>query len=100
VRRRNAPGVDRYLAALASGAAPDGTEERLDPDTRRRERWMLGLRLEEGIDGGWAGPPDHPAMLALLETEGLLTTAGGRVVLTRRGRPVQNAVVGALMDFA
>lgn len=100
VRRRNAPGVDRYIARLAGGREPDHAVERLDDDTRRRERWMLGLRLEEGIDAAWAGPPDHPEALGDLTAGGLVMRDGDRVALTRRGRPLQNAVIGALMDFA
>ena len=99
-RRRNAPGIDRYMAALAAGDAPVRTHEELDADTRRRERWMLGTRVDSDLDVAWAGPPDHPAALEMLETEGLLETGPGTVRLTRRGRLLQNAVVQQLMDFA
>jgi oxygen-independent coproporphyrinogen III oxidase len=99
-RRRNAPGLDRYMAALARGAEPPRTRESVDDDTRRRERWMLGTRLDEPLDMGWAGPPDNPEALAALRQRGLVEAGEGTVRLTRRGRLLQNAVVQQLMDFA
>jgi oxygen-independent coproporphyrinogen-3 oxidase len=99
-RRRNAPGLDRYIAALTAGDAPPRTHEPLDADTRRRERWMLGTRLDEPIDMAWAGPPDHPDALDALASRGLLEMGEGTVRLTRRGRLLQNAIVQQIMDFA
>lgn len=99
-RRRNAPGLDRYMAALARGDAPPRTRDPLDADTLRRERWMLGTRLDEPLDLAWAGPPDHPAALDALAARGLLQRGEGTVQLTRRGRLLQNAVVQQIMDFA
>ena len=99
-RRRNAPGLDRYIAALAGGDAPPRTREPLDADTRRRERWMLGTRVDRDLDMAWAGPPDNPAALERMQAQGLLETGPGTVRLTRRGRLLQNAVMQQLMDFA
>lgn len=98
-RWRNAPGIDRYAAALAAGRPPARSEEPLDPATRRRERWMLALRLAEPLDMERLGPPDHPEALEWLRDEGLLRRDGAVVTLTRRGRFLQNAIAGALMDF-
>ncbi|MCB0881453.1 MAG: radical SAM family heme chaperone HemW [Thermoleophilia bacterium] len=100
LRRRNAPGVDRYVAALRAGREPAHAVEALDADTRRRERWMLGLRLADGVDTSRVGPPDHPVALDDLEDAGMLVRDGARVRLTHRARFVQNAVAGRLMDFA
>ena len=99
-RWRNAPGLDRYIAALAQGDDPPRTVEAVDPDTHRRERWMLGTRLDEPLDMAWAGQPDNPGALDALEDRGLLVRAEGTVLLTRRGRLLQNAVVQQIMDFA
>jgi len=99
-RWRNAPGVDRYVATLEAGEAPAREAEDLDGDTLRRERWMLGLRLDADLDTGWAGPPDHPEALERLERGGLVRRTGTRVALTRRGRFVQNAVLQELMEYA
>jgi len=99
-RRRNAPGLDRYIAALGAGDEPRRTHEVLDADTRRRERWMLGTRVDRDLDIEWAGPPDHPRALKMLADEGLCAVGPGTVRLTRRGRLLQNAVMHQLMDFA
>lgn len=98
-RWRNAPDLAGYVAALAAGNAPRRTVEELDPDTRRRERWMLAMRREEGVALSWAGQPDHPEALAELAGDGLLSYDALEVRLTRPGRFVQNAVVGRLVDF-
>jgi oxygen-independent coproporphyrinogen-3 oxidase len=99
-RWRNAPSLEGYLHAHATGAAPARTREPLDDDDMRRERWMLGLRLGRGMDMDWAGPPDHPEALARLEAAGLLTREGGAVVLTREGRFVPNAILHEHMEYA
>ncbi len=99
-RRRNNPALEPYLAALAAGGAPPRTSEGLDADDLRRERWMLGLRLEGGMPLSWAGPPDHPGALPRLEAAGLLRREGDVLALTRRGRFVQNAILHELMEYA
>lgn len=99
-RRRNGPGLDGYLRALAAGDDPPRSGEGLDADDLRRERWMLGLRLARGMDLDWAGRPDRPQAIARLEAAGLLRREGDRLALTRRGRFVQNAVLHELMEYA
>lgn len=62
LRYRNHPDPRRYVAAASSADEATLTEpgplvvetERLDPETRLRERIMLGLRLAEGLDLGRA----------------------------------------------
>ncbi|MFN8110004.1 MAG: radical SAM family heme chaperone HemW [Thermoleophilia bacterium] len=99
VRRRNAPGVDAYIAALTDGRLPARDVEPLDDDTRRRERWMLTLRTDAALDVAWAGPPDHPEALDRLARAGMLSFDGRSVRLTRDGRFVQNSVLQALMEY-
>jgi putative oxygen-independent coproporphyrinogen III oxidase len=99
-RWRNAPAIGAYAAALAGGEAPPRTAELLDPDTRRRERWMLGLRVDRPLPLAWAGRPDRPEALARLGELGLVTADAAQVALTRRGRFVQNAVLHELLEFA
>ncbi len=99
-RWRNAAGLDAYIAALSAGQAPPRTHEALDAELVRRERWMLGLRLERGLPLAWAGPPDRPEALARLGTAGLLRHDTTAVTLTREGRFVQNAILHELMDYA
>ncbi|MBJ7455112.1 MAG: radical SAM family heme chaperone HemW [Thermoleophilia bacterium] len=99
-RWRNAAALEGYLAALAEGQAPPRSREPLDADDVRRERWMLGLRLERGLPLVWAGPPDRPDALASLSAAGLLRHDADEVALTREGRFVQNAILHELMDYA
>ena len=99
-RWRNAAGLEGYIAALAAGDAPPRTREALDADDLRRERWMLGLRLERGMPLAWAGPPDRPDALDRLSSAGLLRHDADAVTLTREGRFVQNAILHELMDYA
>jgi oxygen-independent coproporphyrinogen-3 oxidase len=99
-RWRNAPALDAYLRAHGAGAGPARTREPLDADDLRRERWMLGLRLERGMALDWAGPPDRPEALERLGAAGLLVSDGEEVALTREGRFVQNAILHELMEYA
>jgi putative oxygen-independent coproporphyrinogen III oxidase len=50
VRYRNRTDPGRYMADVLAGAPVLESEERLDPETRLRERIMLGLRLRAGLD--------------------------------------------------
>jgi putative oxygen-independent coproporphyrinogen III oxidase len=101
VRRRNAPRLGAYLAALARDESPPHELELVDAETRRRERIMLGLRLDEplALDGleplvDWAG-------LAQVERLGLAARTGSNgdaaLALTHRGRFVADGVVAALL---
>ena len=53
-RYRNRTDPAKYMAAARSGETTEGSSEALDPETRLRERIMLGLRLAEGLDLGAA----------------------------------------------
>jgi oxygen-independent coproporphyrinogen-3 oxidase len=97
-RWRNDPGLERYLARLRAGARPERSVEALDGELRRRERWMLALRLDRPIDIGALGPPDRPDGLARLRALGLV--ADDPLALTREGRFVQNAVLHELIEYA
>ena len=101
VRRRNAPGLAGYVSAVRAGEDPPRTVEPLHPDVRRRERWMLALRLDEPLELGWSGPPDHPEALPALRRAGLVADDAGdaRLQLTREGRFLQNAVLRELVEF-
>src|SRR5205807_4993607 len=51
------------------------------------ERFFLGLRLNEGIEGGWS--PFRDAIERFI-ADGLLESAGGRLKLTSRGVMLSN----------
>ncbi|GAA5156122.1 radical SAM family heme chaperone HemW [Nocardioides marinquilinus] len=89
-----------YAARLAAGRSPAQAREVLDDETRRIERVLLEVRLREGLaldvldDAGRAAVPDVVADgLGVVEDE----ADGGRLVLTRRGRLLADAVVRAVL---
>ncbi|HVM16528.1 MAG TPA: radical SAM family heme chaperone HemW [Gaiellaceae bacterium] len=96
-RWRNRPALPRYLAALAEGARPPREVEPLDAETRRRERLLLGLRLDEPTPLAGVEPALDAAALARLERLGLARRTDGAVALTHRGRFVGGAVTADLL---
>ena len=99
-RWRNAPDLPGYISRAGAGEAPRRTGEDLDYDTRRRERWMLGLRLDRPFRMDVAGPPDHPDALPHLAEIGLVSYDADELRLSRDGRFVQNAILCELMEYA
>ncbi|NPC98368.1 radical SAM family heme chaperone HemW [Nocardioides sp. zg-DK7169] len=85
-----------YADRLAADRSPAQAREVLAPEDRRVERVLLELRLREGLDpqvledAGRAAVPD-------LQARGLLETGTDRLVLTRRGRLLADAVVRDLL---
>ncbi len=101
VRRRNAPRLGPYTDALTDGRRPPREIERLDCETRRRERVMLGLRLDDPLPlSGLEGAVDRDA-LARLERLGLATRSGANghetLMLTERGRFLGGGVTAELL---
>ncbi|MFZ0323758.1 MAG: radical SAM family heme chaperone HemW [Actinomycetes bacterium] len=86
-----------YAQRLEAGVSPGAGRELLDQATRRLEQVLLEVRLSEGIavDGLDSHTVDR------LVAEGLVDPGrrgGGRVVLTRSGRLLADAVVRSLVD--
>jgi oxygen-independent coproporphyrinogen-3 oxidase len=101
LRRRNAPGLGQYMAALEGGRRPQREVEELDGETRRRERVMLGLRLDEPLPlSGLEAAVDRDA-LARLEQLGLARRSGANghetLMLTDRGRFLGGGVTAELL---
>nr|WP_233159756.1 radical SAM family heme chaperone HemW [Pseudonocardia sp. MH-G8] len=89
----------RYAALLAEGGSPEADRELLTDDERHTERVMLRLRLASGLplellDEAGATAAARAADDGLLDQAAL---AGGRAVLTRRGRLLADGVVHALL---
>jgi oxygen-independent coproporphyrinogen-3 oxidase len=97
LRWRNEPRLAPYLAALAAGHAPPREVEELQPETRRLERVMLGLRLDEPLPLRGLEPALDHAGLARVESLGLAERRDGVLVLTPRGRLLGDAVTAALV---
>jgi putative oxygen-independent coproporphyrinogen III oxidase len=75
---------ERYIAAVSAGRSPVAAGEELDGPTRRLEALQLALRTSDGVPAG-ALPQDSVL-------DGLVSRAGGRAVLTVRGRLLANEV--------
>ncbi len=97
VRWWNVKHPSRYAAVLAAGESPAADREVLSAEDRYVERVMLELRLAEGLRLDVLDPAGRVAA-ARAERDALLATAApGRVVLTRRGRLLADAVIRGLL---
>jgi len=83
---------ERYLDLMGAGASPVAGEEIVDAGQRELERLQLALRTSAGVDDD-ALPRDDVL-------EALVTRAGGRAVLTPRGRLLANEVAHRLRVLA
>ncbi|NHI17030.1 radical SAM family heme chaperone HemW [Microbacterium excoecariae] len=89
-----------YAQRLALGSSPAAGRETPDADQRALERVLLETRIREGMPVA-ALAPGARLRVASLVADGLVdgvAAIGGRVVLTRRGRLLADAVVRALTD--
>jgi putative oxygen-independent coproporphyrinogen III oxidase len=96
-RRRNTPRLGAYLEALGCGERPPAEVEVLDEGTRRRERLMLGLRLDEPLVLGDTRAALDRGALERLQSLGLVKTDGDGLLLTRRARFLGGGVTAELL---
>jgi putative oxygen-independent coproporphyrinogen III oxidase len=113
-RWRNMPSLARYVESASRGDTPPREVEELDETTKRRERLMLGLRLDEPVElEPIDGAVDADALARLVAqgliahvaaatngrtpTPGSVRGATGAISLTRRGRLLGGAVTAELM---
>jgi oxygen-independent coproporphyrinogen-3 oxidase len=85
----------RYASRLSAGTSPGQARETLTDAERRMERIMLLTRLSEGCPVAELGPDAYPAATTAAAA-GLADSAAlaeGRIVLTRRGRLLADAVI-------
>jgi len=88
-----------YAQRLAAGASPAAGRETLDDATRALERVLLETRLADGMPLDRLAPEGRTAVAGLI-ADGLVDAApafAGRVVLTRAGRLLADAVVHRLL---
>ncbi|HEX9337095.1 MAG TPA: coproporphyrinogen III oxidase, partial [Pseudonocardiaceae bacterium] len=84
---------------LAAGRSPAAGREILTEADQALERVLLELRLVDGLPVSALGTPATVSAADRAATDGLLdpaALAGGRCVLTRRGRLLADAVVRRL----
>ena len=101
-RWRNAPRLRSYIDTLARGERPPRELEPLSPAVRRRERVMLGLRLDEPLSLTGIGQAVDRAALARLERLRLAQLSrsdgdGEELTLTPRGRMLGGGVTAELL---
>lgn len=104
-RRWNAARLDAWMVALTPGDGtlprlPPGSSETLDAASAERERLILGLRTDAGIEAGAAeatGTPHAAALRWGIETGLLSAVDGDRLVLTRTGRLLSNELFNRLV---
>ena len=97
LRWRNRPSLSGYVGALADGRRPPREEEPLEPEVQRRERLMLGLRLDEPVLLSEVEGAVDGTALARMERLGLARQAGGALTLTTRGRFLGGGVTAELL---
>ncbi|GAB3153717.1 radical SAM family heme chaperone HemW [Microbacterium neimengense] len=89
-----------YAQRLSLGSSPAAAREVPDREARTLERILLESRIREGLPIEVV-PTDRRSAVAGLIADGLVEGAAalrGRIVLTRRGRLLADAVVRALTD--
>ena len=87
-----------YAQRLAMGESPAAGRERPDAAARQLEAVLLGTRIREGMPVAAVDAAYRSAVAGLI-ADGLVSgphAVAGRVVLTRRGRLLADAVVRAL----
>ena len=94
VRWWNAKHPTAYAARLAAGESPALARELLDEETRRVERVLLEIRLVDGLPVALVAA----AAVEKIVADGLAVLEGDRLVLTRRGRLLADAIVRDLLD--
>jgi oxygen-independent coproporphyrinogen-3 oxidase len=97
LRRRNAPSLTRYLAAVERRERPPRETEALDEETKLRERLMLALRLDEPVALMEVEPVLDRGALARLSDLGLVESDGESITLSGRGRMLGGAVSAELI---
>lgn len=89
-----------YAARIKAGVSPAAGREYLSDEQSRSERVLLLTRLREGLSAAELDSQKRPPVIASLIADGLIQpddAFAGRVVLTRRGRLLADAVVRYLM---
>jgi len=86
-----------YADRLARGLSPAAGRELVDADAAELERLMLGVRLAEGMPTDGLASASVAALVADGLVDGVRAVRDRRLVLTRRGRLLADAVVRTLV---
>jgi oxygen-independent coproporphyrinogen III oxidase len=91
-RWANAADPSVWAAALAAGGPPPRTLERLDPDTRARERVLLAARCGARVPLADVGAVIDTDVARTFARAGLVSLHSGTIRVTRKGRHVADEV--------
>jgi oxygen-independent coproporphyrinogen-3 oxidase len=101
LRWRNAPGISRYLRAVAAHEAPPRELEPLPDEVQLEERVILGLRLDEPLALGRLATAVDDGAIERLQRLGLVVRGGdgaeATLALTERGRFLGGGVTAELL---
>jgi oxygen-independent coproporphyrinogen-3 oxidase len=98
-RWKNVSSLHKYAALLGEGKSAVEWEESLTAEQRELEKWMLGLRLDEGFPRTWLVTPSQQARARKLAGEGLLEDHPldlARLRLTPRGYALSDQIIATL----
>ena len=91
----------RWLSLVEENGSGETLREALPYDEQAIEFLLFGLRLAEGIDPAryraLSGQDLNAAKLSALQEIGMITLEQGRILVTKDGRAVLNAVIRELM---
>jgi putative oxygen-independent coproporphyrinogen III oxidase len=87
---------ERYVTAALAGRSTTAGDEVPDPDQRRVERLMMGLRVVEGVERRAIAPLDETVVRELSDA-GLLRADDERIALTSDGMRLASAVTVRLL---
>ena len=99
-RWKNISSLHAYANILEAGESVIEWTEKLNDDQVEIERWMLGLRLSEGIPSDWIKTPARAAKAERFRAEGYLEThpdRADRVRLTPRGFAVSDSITAGFI---
>jgi len=96
IRSKNVSSLSGYCETLRSGRRPIEWSEELTPTQREIEKWLLALRLSEGIAEECFNTPQRRRMLDVFERQGLVVShpvLAGRKRLTPKGFALSDQII-------
>jgi oxygen-independent coproporphyrinogen III oxidase len=99
-RWKNISSLHAYAKNLEEGKSVVEWEETLTTDQEGIERWMLGLRLSEGIPTEWISSADQKQKAERFKQEGYLEehpSLPNRVRLTARGFAISDSITAGFI---
>jgi len=89
-RWQNLRDTREYISGIRSGTSTKTEVERLSPEIKRKERWMFGLRMRNGI--AMDELQEFSTVIDKMILEGLLNLESQRVRLSSKGRLVADCI--------